>query len=100
MEWLKSVGLYGYSLAEAQMRQMYIQSSHRGRVNGTASALNSLATLALFAASLVFSEAEHFGALVSLSTIAVISASLMILCWKPDLTDANSLGLPDHPTPQ
>lgn len=84
---ISRIGLYGFSLAEGQMRQMYISESQRGRVNGTASSFNSLATVILFTVGMLFPDPHQFQFLVYLSVLSVVSASIILLFWKPDISD-------------
>ncbi len=79
------IGLYGFSLAESQMRQTYIGEDVRGRVNGTASALHSLGTLLLFSIGIAFPEPKDFIVLMYASVAAVLIAFLMMMPWNPQL---------------
>jgi len=75
------VGLYGFSLAETEIRQRSIPAGVRGEVNGVAAALTSFATLALFGLGSVFSTATRFGTLVVVSVGAVVVAWFIFHRW-------------------
>lgn len=81
------IGLYGFSLAEGQMRQICILETFRGRVNGAASAMNSLATLIMFGIGAAFSGTHFFNVLVYISGLAVSVAAAMLCFWRPNIPD-------------
>lgn len=74
---LSRIGLYGFSLGEMELRQRLIPEKLRGEINGVASSLNSLATLAIFGLGLIFSTPESFKYLVWISVTSVCFASLL-----------------------
>lgn len=84
---LSRIGLYGFSLAEGQMRQIYIPEHRRGTVNGTATALNNLATLLLLGFGTIFSSPETFFILVLISCTTVLFASIAVSMWRPSLSE-------------
>lgn len=70
------IGLYGFGLAEMELRQTLIPEALRGEINGVGSALNSFATLVIFSLGLIFSSPENFKYLVLVSTLAVIMSAI------------------------
>jgi len=74
------VGLYTFSLGEQQIRQVGIPEQDRGKVNASASALNNLATLALFGLASVLGAADHFSRLVDFSVLSVVIGALIF--WR------------------
>lgn len=80
---LSRIGLYGFSLAEGQMRQIHIPEGRRGTVNGTATALNNLATLLLLGLGTLFSSPDTFFVLVLVSCAAVLFAAIAVATWRP-----------------
>lgn len=84
---LSRIGLYGFSLAEGQMRQLYIPETKRGAVNGTATALNNLATLILLGLGTIVPPGENFFLLILLSLVAVLTACFGYSLWRPQLSD-------------
>lgn len=83
---LSRIGLYGFSLGESEIRQRTIPEGQRGRVNGVASALTSLATIVLFGLGAVFSNPENFFAMVLVSVIAVCAGAALFVFWSRRLT--------------
>lgn len=80
---LSRIGLYGFSLAETQLRQIYIPMKLRGRLNGVSTSLNHLMTLIIYAMGIVFSETDEFIYLVLTSVLAVSLAALLFRRLKP-----------------
>lgn len=78
---ISRVGLYGFSLGEMEIRQIGISSEVRGQVNGFASALTGLATLALYGIGTLLPSTEDFRYLVILSTVAVLTAFAIFSAW-------------------
>jgi iron-regulated transporter 1 len=74
---LSRIGLYGFGLGETEIRQRSIPEGVRGRVNGVASALTSLATLILFALGTAFSEPSIFYIMVLTSVISVTVGAIL-----------------------
>ena len=79
---LSRIGLYGFSVGEVQIRQQSIAENERGRVNGFASALTSIATLGLYGAGTFYAEVDQFHILVYTSGIAVGTAALIFCAWS------------------
>lgn len=75
------VGLYGFSLGEMQIRQEGIHPSVRGTVNGFATALTGIATLALFAFGAALPTTGDFRYLVFLSIACVCLAFVVFTVW-------------------
>jgi iron-regulated transporter 1 len=75
------IGLYGFSLGETQIRQLGINVSSRGEVNGFATALTGLATLVLYGSGALLPSTEDFKYLVVGSVIAVSLGCLTFLIW-------------------
>ncbi|MBC7532522.1 MAG: ABC transporter substrate-binding protein [Oligoflexus sp.] len=88
------IGLYGFSLGEGQMRQICIAEAFRGRVNGAASAMNSVATLMLFGFGAIFSEPRFFFILVYLSGFAVLTAATLLCFWRPHIPELEETVVP------
>lgn len=76
------IGLYGFSLAEGQMRQLFIDEDVRGRVNGSAASLNNLATLTLLGLGTFLSDPNQFSFFVSFSFVAVLVSSIAFIFWS------------------
>jgi iron-regulated transporter 1 len=74
---LSRVGLYSFSLGEQQIRQIGIPQNLRGSVNATASALTSLATLALLGLGSLLGAANEFSRLVEISVGFVVLAAIL-----------------------
>lgn len=83
---LSRIGLYGFSLAEGQMRQIHIPDARRGTVNGTATALNNLGTLLLLGLGTIFSSSDTFFVLILISGVAVLFSAIALSMWKPSLS--------------
>lgn len=83
---ISRVGLYGFSLGETELRQRSIPEGQRGRVNGVAGSLTSLATLILYGVGTLFSAPENFHILVIISAGSVCAGALLFTHWS--LTDA------------
>ena len=79
---LSRIGLYGFSVGEIQIRQLSIAENERGRVNGFASALTSIATLGLYGAGTFYADIDQFHILVYTSGIAVGIAALVFCAWS------------------
>ena len=77
------IGLYGFSIAESEARQLFIPSSQRGRINGVGVSLTSFATLILFGIGTLLPKSNDFSILVWLSTASVIIGFIILLKWKP-----------------
>lgn len=76
------IGMYGFSLGEVEIRQKTISPDMRGKVNGFASGLTSLATLLVYGAGSLLSDPSQFGFLVLSSIVAVCLAALVFLLWS------------------
>ena len=77
------IGLYGFSIAESEARQLYIPANLRGRINGVGVSLTSFATLILFGLGTLLPQSRDFSSLVWLSAISVLIGFLILLKWKP-----------------
>jgi iron-regulated transporter 1 len=75
------IGLYGFSLAEMEIRQRTIALGQRGQINGVASSLTSFATLILFGMGTLVGSHEDFKFLFLLSIIAVSTGACTFLYW-------------------
>ncbi len=75
------VGLYGFSLGEMQIRQIGIGPSVRGEVNGFATALTGVATLALYGSGTLLPATEDFKILIVGSVGFVIVGCLVYGAW-------------------
>jgi iron-regulated transporter 1 len=83
---LSRIGLWGFSLGEVEIRQKFIPENVRGKINGVASSLNSLATLAVYSLGILWSTPIDFKYLVILSTSAVVVAAIyFVFVAKPRL---------------
>jgi iron-regulated transporter 1 len=76
------IGLYGFSLGETEIRQVTIAPSVRGRVNGFASALTSLATLGVYGAGTLLGDAAEYPLLVYGSVAFVCCGALVFTFWS------------------
>ncbi len=76
------IGLYGFSIAESEARQIFIPALVRGRVNGVGVSLTSFATLILFLIGTLLPNSNDFNVLVNLSAVSVIAGYLVLLKWK------------------
>ncbi|MFA5584487.1 MAG: hypothetical protein WDA09_09755 [Bacteriovoracaceae bacterium] len=74
---LSRIGLYGFSLAETQLRQVHIPINLRGRINGLSTSLNHSMTLIIYGMGIIFSETHEFVYLVVTSVVAVTLAALL-----------------------
>lgn len=79
---LSRIGLYGFSIGETQIRQLGIAEAERGRVNGFASAVTSIATLGLYGAGAIFSTPAEFEILVRASATVVTLAAVIFSVWS------------------
>jgi iron-regulated transporter 1 len=79
---LSRIGLYGFSIGETQIRQQMIAADERGRINGFASALTSVATLGLYGLGVAFATPETFVYLVATSAAAVTTAAAVYWRWS------------------
>ncbi|MES3039257.1 MAG: ABC transporter substrate-binding protein [Bdellovibrionota bacterium] len=78
---LSRIGLYGFSLGEMQIRQIGINANVRGEVNGFATALTGIATLALYGAGALLPTTEDFKILVVGSVVFVGMGCWVYLFW-------------------
>jgi iron-regulated transporter 1 len=78
---LSRTGLYGFSLAESEARQVFIPSSVRGRVNGVGVSLASFATLILFGIGTLLPKSSDFSIIVWISILSVFIGFLVLLRW-------------------
>lgn len=74
---LSRVGLYGFSLAETELRQISIPEKLRGEINGVASSLTSLATLLIFGIGIFLSSKQQFKYLVFISASSILAAAIV-----------------------
>lgn len=79
---LSRIGLYGFSLGETEIRQTSLPEGLRGKVNGVANALTSLATLLLFASGSALAGVNQFAFMVILSAAAVMMGALIFVRWS------------------
>jgi len=79
---LSRIGLYGFSLGETEIRQRMVEPEVRGKVNGTASALTSLATLLVYGAGALFSGPESFSILIYGSVFFVALGAMTFWWWS------------------
>lgn len=77
------IGLYGFSIAESEARQVYIPSYLRGRINGVGASLTNFATLILFGAGTLLPTSNDFNLLVWMSFFSVLAGFLILLRWNP-----------------
>ena len=80
---LSRIGLYGFSIGEAEARQIFIPSHLRGRINGVGVSLTSFATLILFAFGTLMPTSSDFSILVWTSTSSVLIGYLILISWNP-----------------
>ncbi len=78
---LSRIGLYGFSLGEVQIRQVYIREEVRGEFNGFASALTAVATLGLYGGGALLPETKDFSYLVVISVFMVIVGYVLFNLW-------------------
>jgi len=76
------IGLYGFMLGETQIRQTMIDPAVRGKVNGFGSAMNSMATLAVYGAGTLVSTPEQFSWLIYGSIAFVVLGALTFFGWS------------------
>lgn len=79
---LSRIGLYGFSIAESEARQLYIPVNLRGRINGVGVSLTSFATLILFGVGTFLSRSSDFSILVWMSALSVLIGFIILLKWK------------------
>jgi iron-regulated transporter 1 len=79
---LSRIGLYGFSLGETEIRQISIADGSRGRINGFAQALTSLATIGVYAGGTYYADAGGFAVLVYLSIGFVVFAAILFTAWS------------------
>ncbi|MCK6596706.1 MAG: hypothetical protein L6Q33_16035, partial [Bacteriovoracaceae bacterium] len=79
---ISRIGLYGFSIAESEARQVFIPTVIRGRINGVGVSLTSLATLTLFFLGTFLPSSKSFTIMVCFSTGAVGIAFAILLFWK------------------
>jgi iron-regulated transporter 1 len=75
-------GLYGFGIAETEVRQKLIPADIRGRVNGFGVSLTSFATLFIFLVGSLLPSSADFKYLVFLSAGCVISGFLLLQKWR------------------
>lgn len=83
---LSRVGLYGFSLGEVEIRQRSIPPAVRGRVNGFANALTSLATLGVYGAGALLKDPSDFSKLVYGSIAFVCVGAGTFALWASTQT--------------
>lgn len=76
------IGLYGFSIAEAEARQKFIPPELRGRINGFGVSLTSFATLFLFGLGSIMPSSADFKYLVYLSAGFVLVGFITLRKWK------------------
>jgi iron-regulated transporter 1 len=79
---LSRIGLYGFSLGEIEIRQRMVEPEVKGKVNGTASALTSLATLFVYGAGALLSGPESFSILIYGSILFVALGAVTFWWWS------------------
>ena len=79
---LSRIGLYGFSLGETEIRQLSIADGSRGRINGFAQALTSLATIGVYAGGTYFADRGRFEVLIFLSIGFVVFAAALFTAWS------------------
>lgn len=84
---LSRIGLYGFSLGEMEIRQRGITAEVRGEVNGFATALTGVATLALYAAGAALPSTGNFWILAAGSVGFVFAALIVYLIWARTARD-------------
>jgi iron-regulated transporter 1 len=75
------IGLYGFSIGEGEIRQLNLADGMRGKISGVATALNSVATLFIFALGSFLPSHEQFFVLVIASVCAVVIGSVLFQLW-------------------
>jgi iron-regulated transporter 1 len=83
---LSRLGLYGFSLGEMQIRQLSIEPSVRGEVNGFASSLTAIATLLLFVGGSLLPSTNQFPVLVWASVFFVLLGAGVFSRWAKGKT--------------
>lgn len=73
------IGLYGFSIGEAELRQKLIPKDKRGEVNGIANSITGMATVGLFFMGSLLGDTTHFGIMVIISTVAVLISLLLFM---------------------
>lgn len=93
---LSRIGLYGFSLGETEIRQVTVRPERRGRVNGFAQALTSLATLGVYGAGTALGDPAFFSWLVygSIVFVALGAVTFSIWSWSKAATTSLSLRVP------
>lgn len=71
------IGLYGFGLAETELRQIRIPTGERGRINGVSQAMTSFATVLVYGLGIFFSTPESFIFLVGISALSVVMGGLL-----------------------
>ncbi len=71
------IGLYGFGLAETELRQIRIPAGERGRINGVSQAMTSFATVLVYGLGIFFSTPESFIFLVGFSALSVVIGGLI-----------------------
>jgi iron-regulated transporter 1 len=79
---LSRIGLYGFSIGESEIRQCSISEGQRGRINGVAQSLTTIATLTLYCMGSVLSGNQSFFCLVLLSACSVTAAAAVFWIWS------------------
>lgn len=72
------IGLYGFGLAETELRQTLIKTGERGKVNGVSNSLTSFATVIIYGLGVIFSKPEQFIILVGVSAVSVFFGALIL----------------------
>jgi iron-regulated transporter 1 len=75
------IALYGFSLGEMQIRQIWIAPGKRGEVNGFANSVTGIATLGLYGAGALLPSTADFKYLVFSSAGAVIVGAVIFSAW-------------------
>lgn len=78
---LSRIGLYGFSQGEMQIRQVGINPSVRGEVNGFANALTGVATLFLYGAGALLPSTDDFQILVIGSVVFIVVGAITYSFW-------------------
>jgi iron-regulated transporter 1 len=76
------VGLYGFSIGETELRQVMIPKDKRGEVNGIANSITGMATVGLFFMGSLLGDTAHFGAMIIISVVAVLTSLLLFVKLK------------------
>lgn len=76
------IGLYGFGLAEVELRQRMIPEGQRGLLNGFAQSMTTLASLILFGLGSLFADTHMFHILVFVSVISVATSSVIFFIWS------------------